>query len=87
MAGLAQVKLRGLACIDLAFVLGLADYNLRAAAEAPARGLAMSAQMGCRLIWRWRIVAADRRHGDYFDLCGPAVPPPAGSVVGLEPAR
>ena len=28
MAGLAQVKLRGLARVDFAFVLGLAAYNL-----------------------------------------------------------
>jgi hypothetical protein len=29
--------------------------------------------MGCRLIGRWRIVAADLRDRDYLDLCGPAM--------------
>jgi hypothetical protein len=29
--------------------------------------------MGCRLIGRWRIVAADFREGGYLDLCGPAM--------------
>jgi hypothetical protein len=28
--------------------------------------------MGCRLISRWRIVAADIWERDYLDLCGPA---------------
>lgn len=29
--------------------------------------------MGCRLIGRWRIVAADLWDRDYLDLCGPAM--------------
>jgi hypothetical protein len=29
--------------------------------------------MDCRLIGRWRIVAADLRDGSYLDLCGPAM--------------
>jgi len=29
--------------------------------------------MGCRLIGRWRIVAADIWERDYLDLCGPAM--------------
>ena len=29
--------------------------------------------MGCRLIGRWRIVAADLWERDYLDLCGPAM--------------
>ena len=33
----------------------------------------MSAPMGCRLIGRWRIVAADIWERDYLDLCGPAM--------------
>ena len=33
----------------------------------------MSAPTGCRLIGRWRIVAADLRDRDYLDLCGPAM--------------
>jgi hypothetical protein len=28
--------------------------------------------MGCRLIGRWRIVAADLQERGYLDLCGPA---------------
>ena len=32
----------------------------------------MTAPMGCRLIGRWRIVAADLWERDYLDLCGPA---------------
>ena len=32
----------------------------------------MTAPMGCRLIGRWRIVAADIWERDYLDLCGPA---------------
>ncbi len=33
----------------------------------------MTAPMGCRLIGRWRIVAADIWERDYLDLCGPAM--------------
>ena len=33
----------------------------------------MTAPMGCRLIGRWRIVAADLRERGYLDLCGPAM--------------
>lgn len=33
----------------------------------------MTAPMGCRLIGRWRIVAADIWERDYLDLCGPAI--------------
>ena len=33
----------------------------------------MTAPMGCRLIGRWRIVAADIWDRDYLDLCGPAM--------------
>jgi hypothetical protein len=29
--------------------------------------------MGCQLIGRWRIVAADLWEGGYLDLCGPAM--------------
>jgi hypothetical protein len=32
----------------------------------------MTAPMGCRLIGRWRIVAADLRERGYLDLTGPA---------------
>ena len=32
----------------------------------------MTAPMGCRLIGRWRIVAADLWEREYLDLCGPA---------------
>jgi len=32
----------------------------------------MTTPMGCRLIGRWRIVAADIWERDYLDLCGPA---------------
>lgn len=32
----------------------------------------MTTPMGCRLIGRWRIVAADLWERDYLDLCGPA---------------
>ena len=32
----------------------------------------MSAPMGCRLIGRWRIVAADLWERGYLDICGPA---------------
>lgn len=32
----------------------------------------MSAPMGCQLIGRWRIVAADLWKGGNLDLCGPA---------------
>jgi hypothetical protein len=32
----------------------------------------MTAPMGCRLIGRWRIVAADLWERDHLDLCGPA---------------
>jgi hypothetical protein len=32
----------------------------------------MTAPMGCRLIGRWRIVAADNWERDHLDLCGPA---------------
>jgi hypothetical protein len=33
----------------------------------------VTAPMGCRLIGRWRIVAADIWERDYLDLCGPAM--------------
>ena len=33
----------------------------------------MTAPMGCRLIGRWRIVAADLRERGYLDLTGPAM--------------
>ena len=33
----------------------------------------MTAPMGCRLVGRWRIVAADIWERDYLDLCGPAM--------------
>ena len=33
----------------------------------------MSAPMGCKLIGRWRIVAADLRERGYLDLTGPAM--------------
>jgi hypothetical protein len=33
----------------------------------------VTAPMGCRLIGRWRIVAADLWERDYLDLCGPAM--------------
>ena len=33
----------------------------------------MSTPMGCQLIGRWRIVAADLWERDYLDLCGPAM--------------
>ena len=32
----------------------------------------MTAPMGCRLIGRWRIVAADLWERGHLDLCGPA---------------
>ena len=32
----------------------------------------MTAPMGCRLVGRWRIVAADLRERGHLDLCGPA---------------
>ena len=72
VAGLAQVKLRGLARVDCAFVLWPRRLQPGAAAEAPGGGLAVSAPMGCRLIGRWRIVAADLWERGYLDLCGPA---------------
>ena len=33
----------------------------------------MTASMGCRLIGRWRIVAADIRDRDYLALIDPAI--------------
>ena len=61
----------------------------RAAAEAAGRGLAVSAPVRCRLIGRWRIVAAERRKRSYPDLCGPAMLdiPRRGHLLRLEGRR